>query len=95
MSTVLPVRGTTGALLFLVEPVDDEDPPVRWRLSVAGRGSPWRAVATLGVTWGSDEAVRFDPVLNLLPGTGQYPVVRVLREPAYARARSGTEARPT
>jgi hypothetical protein len=95
MSTLLPVVGAPGALLFLVEPLDDEDPPVRWRLSVATAGSDWRALGTVSVTWGSDEAVRFDPVLNLLPGTGQYPLVRLLREPAYARARSGAAARPS
>ena len=95
MSTLLPVVGAPGALVFLVEPLDDEDPPLRWRLSIApGGGSDWHRLGTITVTWGSDEAVRFDPVLNLLSGTGQYPVVRVLREPAYARARSGTEARP-
>jgi hypothetical protein len=52
-------------------------------------------LATLTVTWGPDEAVRFDPVLNVLPGTAQYPLVRVLREPAYARARSGDPAHPS
>jgi hypothetical protein len=95
MSTLLPVAGATGSLMFLVEPLDDDDPPRRWRLSVADAGSAWRTLATLTVTWGSDEAVRFDPVLNLLPGTGQYPLVRALREPAYARARSGAAARPS
>ena len=95
MSTLLPVVGATGPLMFLVEPLDDEDPPLRWRLSVAGAGSHWSTLALLAVTWGCDEAVRFDPVINQFPGTGQYPLVRVLREPAYAMARSRASLRPS
>jgi hypothetical protein len=95
LSTLLPVAGPTGPLLFLVEPLDDEDPPATWRLAVAGAGSDWRAVATITVTWGQDEDVRFDPVENQLPGTRQYPLVRMLREPAYAMARHGATARPS
>jgi hypothetical protein len=93
LSTLLPVAGETGSLMFLVEPLDDEDPPLTWRLSVADAGSDWRAVATVGVTWGHDEAVRFDPVEHQLPGTRQYRLVRLLREPAYAMARLGATAR--
>ena len=95
MSTLLPVVGATGSLMFLVEPLDDEDPPVRWRLSAADTGSEWRAVATVSVTWGPDQAVRFDPVENQLPGTRQYPLVAMLREPAYLMARLGASARPS
>jgi hypothetical protein len=95
LSTLLPVGGGTGPLLFLVEPLDEADPPTTWRLAVAGTASDWRAVATVTVTWGQDEAVRFDPVENPLPGTRQYPLVRVLREPSYARARRGAAARPS
>jgi len=95
LSTLLPVAGDTGPLMFLVEPLDDEDPPITWRLSVADARSDWRAVATLAVTWGHDEAVRFDPVEHQLPGTQQYRLVRMLREPAYAMARLGATARPT
>jgi hypothetical protein len=95
MSTLLPVTGATGPLVFLVEPLEDGDPPARWRLCVAEGRSDWRALGTVTVVWGPDEAVRFDPVLHLLPGTGQYPLVRVLREPAYRRARDGADARPS
>ena len=94
LSTVLPVLGATGWLVFLVEPGDDADPPVRWRLAVARGSSAWRSLGTVTATWGFDEAVRFDPVLNPLPGTGQHPLVSALREPAYARARDGA-ARPS
>lgn len=95
LSTLLPVLGRTGSLLFLLEPLDDGDPPLRWRLSTAAAGSAWRGLGTVTASWGSDEAVRFDPVLNQLPGTGQHPLVQVLREPAYARARSGADAHPS
>ena len=94
LPTLLPVLGATGWLVFLVEPLDDDDPPVRWRLAVARGGGAWNPLGTVTATWGSDEAVRFDPVVNLLPGTGQHPLVRELREPAYARARDGA-ARPS
>jgi len=95
LSTLLPVVGDTGSLMFLIEPLDDDDPPVRWRLLVADSGSFWRALATVTVSWGHDEAVRFDPVEHQLPGTRQYPLVRVLREPAYVMARLGATARPS
>ena len=95
LSTLLPVVGATGSLMFLVVPLGDEDPPVRWQLSVAEAGSPWRTVAALSVTWGPDEPVRFDPVANELPGTRQYPLVGTLREPAYLMARLGASARPS
>jgi len=95
LSTLLPVVGDMRALMFLVEPLDDGDPPVRWRLLVDDDRSDWRAVATLIATWGQDEAVRFDPVENQLPGTRQYPLVRALREPAYAMARLAATARPS
>src|SRR3954452_2606633 len=49
LSTLLPVVGDTGSLMFLVEPLDEEDPPVHWRLLVADAGSYWRAVATVTV----------------------------------------------
>ena len=94
LSTLLPVQGATGWLVFLVEPLDGDDPPVRWRLAVARGRSAWRPLGTVTASWGFDEAVRFDPVLNLLPGTGQHPLVRELREPAYSRARRGA-AGPT
>jgi hypothetical protein len=71
LSTLLPVVGPTGSLMFLVEPLDDEDPPQLWRLLVADAGSDWRSVATVSVAWGHDQGVRFDPVENQLPGTRQ------------------------
>lgn len=95
MSTLLPVDGATGPLMFLAEPLDDEDPPVQWRLSVAAAGSSWHRFATIRVAWGPDRAVRFDAVEHLLPGTRQYPLVARLREPAYAMARRCAPSRPS
>ena len=95
MSTLLPVQGRTGALDFLVEPLDDADPPVRWRLSVAEAGSPWHALGTVHVAWGPDQPIRFDPVEHPLPGARQYPFVARLRKPAYLRARLGAPLPPS
>ena len=93
MSTLLPVLGPAGSLLLLVEPRDDDDPPVRWRLAVASAGGDWCAVGTVEVVWGPDQPIRFDPVLHPLPGTRHHPLLEALREPAYAAARSRAAAR--
>jgi hypothetical protein len=93
-STLLPVRTDAGSLLLKVTPLDDEEPPTRWELAVAGARSEWRAVGVLEVVWGDgDQPLRFDPVAHQLPGTSQYPLVTTLREPAYAAARRGAEPR--
>lgn len=87
VTTYLPVSTRTGSLLLRATPLDQADPPTAWELSVAHLGSAWRPVGVLRLTWGADRPVRFDPVANSLPGTRQYPVVTVLREPAYMVAR--------
>jgi hypothetical protein len=86
-TTFLPVSTRSGSLLLRMTPLDQADPPVRWELSAAHAGSDWRPAGVLRVTWGDDQPLRFDPVENVLPGTAQYPIVQVLREPAYAIAR--------
>lgn len=86
-TTFLPVSTSSGSLLLRMTPLDQADPPVRWELSAAHVGSEWRPVGVLHVTWGVDQPVRFDPVENLMPGTWQYPLVQVLREPSYALSR--------
>lgn len=93
-STILPVASAAGPLLFAVEPVESTDePPDTWDLAVAvGRGA-WRTVGRLTAVWGHDRPTRFDPIQHQLPGTRQYPVVQVLREPAYFFARRATAAR--
>ena len=94
-TTLLPVASRAGALVFRVTPVDrDEEPPRRYTLSVACGGGDWRDVGRLEVpAWGDDEPTRFDPVTHQLPGTEQYPVVRMLREPSYLFARKGATPR--
>jgi hypothetical protein len=87
LTTYLPVDTQSGSLLLRMTPLDQADPPVRWELAAAHAGSEWRPAGVLRVTWGDDQPLRFDPVENMLPGTTQYPVVQVLREPAYALAR--------
>ncbi len=97
-TTLLPVASRAGkSLMFQVTPAagtaPDEEPPTRFEVAVATSGSTWRTVGSLEVRWGPDRPMRFDPVEHLLPGTEQYPVVRVLREPAYLLARRGAAAR--
>jgi len=95
-TTILPVASVQGPLLFRVTPVEvagSDEPPGRFALAVSADGPDWRTVGHLDCVWGPDRPMRFDPVENVLPGTGQYPVVRMLREPAYLMARRGTAAR--
>jgi hypothetical protein len=91
--TLLPVATDAGSLLLMVTPLDDAQPPTRWELALAQAGSDWVPVGTFRVEWGEDQPLRFDPVEHQLPGTSQYPLVARLREPAYAAARLGAEAR--
>lgn len=93
-TTLLPVEAAAGgSLLFRVTPVDEDDPPSRFEVAAARAGANWRTLGTLDVLWGADRPMRFDPVERPLPGTEQYPVVRMLREPAYLMARRGAGAR--
>ena len=93
-TTLLPVATDAGALLLKVEPADEAEPPMLYDLAVSRGRAPWRSVGSLRVhQWGPDQVTRFDPVVNQVPGTRQYPFVRVLREPAYVMARRGTDAR--
>ena len=87
LTTYLPVSTSSGSLLLRATPLDQADPPVAWELSAAHVASEWSRVGVLNLTWGEDRPVRFDPVANVMPGTRQYPVVSVLREPAYLVAR--------
>jgi hypothetical protein len=109
LTTLLPVRSPAGPLLLRLEPVPgsvvrEVGPslrvPDRLSLSYAVGAGPWVTVAEVAVgarVEGQDDPRRHDPVVHQLPGTEQYPVVRFLREPAYAAARHqkvpGEEAR--
>ena len=99
VTTLLPVRAPAGALLLRLvpvagSPVREVGPalrvPDRLSLSYAVGTGPWVTVGEVAVgarVEGEDDPRRHDPVLHELPGTSQYPVVRLLREPAYAAAR--------
>ena len=91
LTTLLPVRTRHGALLVQVRPVGlAADPPSQYAVSVAGATSEWTRVGTLSVVWErEDMMLRFDPLRHVLQGTEQYPLVRTVREPAYAAARTG------
>ena len=95
-TTLLPVSTVSGSLLLRIHPLDawTADPPMSWELAWSRVGGEWHPTGSLTVSWrAGDEAVRFDPVEHLFPGTRQYGVVRVMREPAYAAARL-VKARP-
>lgn len=109
LTTLLPVRSPAGPLLLRLAPVPGSTVrevgpslrvPDRLSLSYAVGTGPWVPVAEVAVgarIEGQDDPRRHDPVVHQLPGTEQYPVVRFLREPAYAAARHqkvpGEEAR--
>ncbi len=100
-TTLLPVRASGHPLLLRLEPVDRTPPaptetmwwPTAYEVSWAHGRDPWRYCGDLAVDWSDagDRPERFDPVVNILPGTAQYPVVERLREPSYGLAR---RARP-
>lgn len=97
-TTLLPIRAGGHPLVLRLEPVDRMPPgdvgweqrwPSRYELSWAHGRDPWRYCGDLVVDWTStsDAPERFDPIVNPLPGTSQYPVVRGLREPSYSWSR--------
>lgn len=89
-TTLLPIDAGRPLLLRL-EPVDaDSDPwPAAYDISWAHGGGGWHTCGRLAVEWTlpTDVPARFDPTVNKLPGTTQYPVARWLREPSYVLAR--------
>ena len=100
LTTLLPVRSPNGALVLRLtatapqpEPQPEEvlTPPSTMALAYAHGTGPWRHCGELHVGARLDrraEVERHDPVLNLLPGTEQYPALRSLREPSYRSARA-------
>lgn len=85
MTTLLPYRTPTGAVLLRV----DGTGPDTFELAWARPSSGWTAFATLHLEEPEDDSVRlsFDPLLHRIPDLEQYPAVVRLREPAYRRAR--------
>lgn len=89
-TTLLPVDASGYPLLLRLLPRSHGPGwPADYDLEWAHGTGPWRTCARLTVDWatGTDEAVRFDPIANQLPGTREYGWVRWLREPAYRAAR--------
>jgi hypothetical protein len=99
LTTLLPVRSPAGPLVLRLAAVPgaaerEVGPslrvPERLSLSYAVGTGPWVTVGEVSLAEaveGEGDPRRHDPVVHGLPGTSQYPVVRALREPAYAAAR--------
>jgi len=85
LTTLLPYRTSTGPVLLGVRANDPQVYEMSW---CRPRGD-WRPFAELRLSDddAKDQAISFDPVRNQLPGLGQYPWVRLLREPSYRSAR--------
>jgi hypothetical protein len=86
MTTLLPYRTPTGAVLLGAERTDD----TTFGLSWATVGGPWRPFADLWLQPHGEDGepeISFDPMLNLVPGLEPYEWVRRLREPSYLGAR--------
>ena len=85
MTTLLPYRTSSGAVLLGARATD----PRTYELSWSRPLGEWQPFAELRLTGDEapDQAISFDPVRNQLPGLAQYPLVVRLREPAYLTAR--------
>ncbi len=96
LTTLLPVRSARGPLLLRVTaaaagPVAGYGLPPVLVLSYAHGTGAWHEAGEVlvGRRLAPDvERERHDPVIHQLPDTAQYPLVRRLREPAYAAART-------
>jgi hypothetical protein len=96
LTTLLPVRSARGPLLLRLT-ADGRVPraasglPGTLTLAYAHGMGTWQEVGevVVGQPCGPEaERERHDPITHQLPGTSQYPLVRRLREPAYAAART-------
>jgi hypothetical protein len=85
LTTLLPYRTDTGAVLLGARSVGAET----YELSWAHRAGDWHifAVLRLSTEHAADQLISFDPVRHQVNGLHQYPSVVRLREPSYARAR--------
>ncbi|MCW2829661.1 MAG: putative phosphodiesterase [Aeromicrobium sp.] len=85
MTTLLPYRTVSGALLLSATAVDTESYELAW----ARPSGKWHAfgVLRLGESSTDERTISFDPVRRQVEGLSQYPSVVRLREPAYRRAR--------
>lgn len=84
MTTLLPYRTDHGPLLLAAVATSDD----AFDVLCATGTAPWRRVGSLRLLTASPDAmISFDPLLNTVPGLGNYPFVQALREPAYRIAR--------
>jgi hypothetical protein len=104
LTSLMPYRGRKGPVLLGAKTTGPDPgapgrfpPDASWELDLfwASPLGPWRRFGSLrlapelsaegGV---HDTALRFDPLLNVLPGAGTYEWTRRLREHSYRLARS-------
>lgn len=94
LTTLLPLCAPLGPLILRLAPLGPNSQgtfavPQRMSLSYAVGTGGWVELGTLsfGERRPDLRADRYDPLRNELPGTGQYRLVRLLREPSYRAAR--------
>lgn len=80
-TTLLPLHGSDGALLFGLAPTSTRS----FDFLTAWAGRPWvkRGELLIGDPMGDEADLRFDPIGNIPEGLDQYGVVRRLRAPSY------------
>ncbi|MCH6471348.1 hypothetical protein [Sinomonas terrae] len=104
LSSLMPYRGRKGAVLIGAKTTSADPgapgrvrPDALWELDLfwAKPTGPWRRFGLLSLTPDldaegrvQDTALRFDPLLNVLPTAGTYEWTRRLREHSYRLARS-------
>ncbi|TDD80284.1 hypothetical protein E1202_30530 [Saccharopolyspora karakumensis] len=90
--SLLPYRAGRGLVLLAAVPLAPADSVVAsFRLLTATPTGRWRPFGRLDLTGRtgarSDQPLRFDPVLHVLPGLAWPSACQRIREPAYAAAR--------
>ena len=96
-SCLLPYATPRGPVLLAAVPTQDAGirataGSLTFRILAAAPRDAWQQFGSLRITprpnAHPDPPLRFDPVLNGLPGLGYYASLTKLREPSYAEARS-------
>lgn len=104
LTSLMPYRGLKGAVLLGAKTTGADPgapgrfrPDAEWELDLfwASPRGPWRRFGSLRLVPElsaegrvQDTALRFDPLLNVLPSAGTYEWTRRLREHSYRLARS-------
>jgi hypothetical protein len=96
-SCLLPYASPRGSVLLAAVPAHNAGThptaaSLTFRMLAAAPRGAWQEFGVLRITprpnADPDPPLRFDPVLNELPGLRYYPVLTKLREPSYEEARS-------